>query len=70
MNKKLPEKKKLITSVTIIYLDDVQENFDAIRKTEKGIIISRLIQIDGKKDYIECGFIPNYNIKEVKRNND
>ena len=53
---------EIIYNPTIIYIDNLKESFDAIKKTDKGVIIGRFI--NGK--FFDCGFIPNQNIKEIK----
>ena len=53
---------KIIHNPTIIYSDNVKESFEAIRKTEKGIIIGRII--DG--EFVACGFISKRNIKKIR----
>ena len=55
-------KFEILMHVVIIYKDGVRENFEAIRKIDKGVIISRII--DG--EFVDCGFIPSENIKEIK----
>jgi hypothetical protein len=47
---------------TIIYKDGIAESFEAIRVTNNGVIIGRII--DG--EFLECGFISDKNIKEIK----
>lgn len=54
---------KVIHNPTVIYTDNVKDTFDAIRITEKGIIIGRII----KGEFIECGFISKRNVKEIKK---
>ena len=52
---------EILEKVTITYNGGLEEKFDAIRITNKGVIICRIL--DG--DFIDYGFIPNYNIKEI-----
>ena len=54
---------EMMNNPTIIYRDDLKQSFEAIRTTEKGIIIGRLIE--GK--FIECGFILKRNIKRIEK---
>ena len=54
---------EIIYYPTIIYKDYAKESFDAIKKTEKGVITGRVIN----GNFYACGFIPNQNIKEIKR---
>ena len=53
---------KMIHNPTIIYTDNVKDSFEAIRTTEKGIIIGRIIE----GEFIDCGFISKRNVKEIK----
>lgn len=52
----------MIYHPTIIYTDNLKQSFDAIRITDKGVIIGRLLE--GK--VIECGFILKRNIKRIE----
>ena len=54
---------EMMNNPTIIYRDNLKQSFEAIRTTEKGIIIGRLIE--GK--FIECGFILKRNIKRIEK---
>jgi len=54
---------KVIHNPTVIYTDNVKESFEAIRTTDKGIIIGRII--GGR--FIDCGFISKRNVKEIKK---
>ena len=51
-------------NATVIYTDGIKENFEAIRQTEKGVILGRII--DG--EFVDCGFISKRNIKQIKHN--
>ena len=53
---------EIIQNATVVYTDNVREQFEALRMTDKGIIIGRII--DGK--FLDCGFISKRNIKEIK----
>lgn len=57
---------EIIENATIIYTDDISEFFDAIRLTDKGIIIGRVLKIDNIEEFVDCGFIPHHNIKNIK----
>ena len=58
----ISEMLDIFENVTVIYKDGIQEQFDAVRITDKGVIIGRIF--DGK--FVVCGFIPKYSIKEIK----
>ena len=64
MNEK-KNKIKIFRKVTITYTNGIRENFEAIRKIDKGVIIGRII--DG--EFIDCGFISKGNIKKIKKSN-
>ncbi len=53
---------EIIQNATIIYRDDVKEQFEALRVTDRGVIIGRMID----NEFIDCGFISKSNIKEIK----
>ena len=53
---------KIIENATIIYSDGVKEQFEAVRLIDKGVIIGRVL--DG--EFMDCGFIPQHNIKHIK----
>ncbi len=59
---------KILENATIFYNDGIKEKFDAVRKTEKGAVIIRILDVDGKKEFIECGYISNDNIKRITGN--
>jgi len=46
----------------VVYTDNRQESFEALRVINRGVIIGRII--DG--DFFDCGFISKRNIKEIK----
>lgn len=54
--------KKIFEKISIVYNDDNQEHYDAIRITDKGVHIGRII--DNK--FEPFGFIPKHNIKAIK----
>lgn len=56
---------KVIHNPAVIYTDNVKDTFEAIRITEKGIIIGRII----KGEFIDCGFISKRNIKKIESSN-
>ena len=58
---------EIIENVTIIYTDNISEFFDAIRLTDKGVIIGRVLKIDKTEEFVECGFISNNSIKKIKK---
>ena len=60
--KKESEIIEIIQNATIIYTDKVKESYEAIQITEKGISIGRIID----DEFLRFGFIPDYNIKQVK----
>ena len=54
-------KGEIMKNTTIIYIDGVKEQFEAIRMIDKGVIIGRIL--DNK--FFDCGFISKRNIKEI-----
>ena len=58
----IKKKSEMMLYPTIIYTDNDKESFDAIKKTDKGVIIGRFIN----GNFFDCGFIPKQNIKEIK----
>ena len=53
---------EIMLNATVIYTDGIREQFEALRQTEKGVIIGRFI--DG--EFVDCGFISKRNIKEIQ----
>ena len=51
-----------MSNTTVIYIDGIQEQFEAVRLTEKGVIIGRILE--GK--FVDCGFISKGNISQIK----
>ncbi len=49
-------------NATVIYTDGIKEQFEALRRTENGVIIGRILE--GK--FVDCGFISKRNIKQIK----
>jgi hypothetical protein len=47
---------------TVIYTDNLQKSYEALRVIDKGVIIGRII--DG--EFLDCGFISKRNIKEIR----
>jgi hypothetical protein len=58
------KKGEIMLHPTVIYTDGIREQFEAVRLTEKGVIIGRII--DG--EFVDCGFISKRNVKEIKNN--
>jgi len=56
------KKGEIMKNATIIYTDGVREQFEAIRKIDKGVIIGRILD----NEFFDCGFISKRNIKEIK----
>ena len=56
------KEKEIMLHPTVIYTDGIKEQFEAVRQTEKGVIIGRILE--GK--FVDCGFISKRNIKEIK----
>ena len=48
-------------NATVVYTDNLTEQFEALRVIDKGVIIGRMI--DG--EFLDCGFISKRNIKEI-----
>ena len=57
----------IIQNAIIIYTDGISEFFDAIRVTDKGVIIGRILEKDKTEEFIDCGFISNRSIKKIKK---
>ena len=63
------EDRALYTQVTVVYIDDLSETFEALKVTDKGVIIGRFIENEqGKKEFLECGFIAHSMIQEIRPN--
>jgi hypothetical protein len=66
MNYEREDKKKknsdIMLNSIVVYTDNRQESFEALRVINRGVIIGRII--DG--DFFDCGFISKRNIKEIK----
>ena len=50
-----------MSNTTVIYIDGIQEQFEAVRLTENGVIIGRILE--GK--FVDYGFISKRNIKQI-----
>lgn len=57
--------KEILENATITYSDGFEEKFDAIRIAEGGVIIVRIFENNGKKEYLDCGYISKDSIKEI-----
>jgi hypothetical protein len=56
---------KIIKNVTVLYTDNNNEHFDAIRIAENGVYIGRIFD----KKFEPFGFIPNHSIKQINNGN-
>jgi len=61
-NKDISEVIEIIENATVIYSDGVKEQFEAIRMTDRGVIIGRVFD----NEFVDCGFISKGNIKKIK----
>jgi hypothetical protein len=50
-----------MVKATVIYTDGMKEQFEAVRRTEKGVIIGRILE----GQFVDCGFISKRNIKQI-----
>ena len=57
--------KEILENTTITYSDGFKEKFDAIRITEGGVVIVRIFEDNGKKEYLDCGYISKDSIKKI-----
>jgi hypothetical protein len=62
MENKKNKKSDIMHNSIVVYTDNRQESFEALRVINRGVIIGRII--DG--DFFDCGFISKRNIKEIK----
>ena len=53
---------EIIENATVIYSDNVKEQFEALRITERGVMIGKII----KGKFEAFGFIPKHSIKQIK----
>jgi hypothetical protein len=56
------EIKKTFVNAIVVYTNGITEQFAAIRKIDKGVIIGRVLN----GEFVDCGFIPMKNIKEIR----
>jgi hypothetical protein len=57
---------EILRKITVIYTDNTEEHFDAIRIRDKGVHIGRIIN----NKFEPFGFIPHHSIKEICNNNE
>ena len=62
---KFERKGTINKNVTVVYTDCIEEVFEAIQITEKGIVIGRMYD----NEFFPYGFIPKKNIKSLKNRN-
>jgi len=60
-NKDTSEVIEIIQNATVVYTDNVKEQFEGIRLTDRGIVIGRFI--DG--EFVEYGYISKGNVKSI-----
>jgi len=53
---------EIMHNATVVYTDNIQESFEALRVIDKGVIIGRII--DG--ELVEYGYISKNSIKEIR----
>jgi hypothetical protein len=56
-----PKTIQEMKDVAVTYNDDIEEHFEVIRLTEKGIITGRLFETT----FVPCGFIPKNSYKKI-----
>ena len=56
------EMTETFENAIVVYTNGITEQFAAIRMTNKGVIIGRVL--DG--EFVDCGFISMKNIKEIR----
>lgn len=56
---------EILKNITVIYNDNKEEHFDAIRIKDNGIIIGKIIE----NKFEPFGFIPNHSIKQLNNGN-
>ena len=56
------EMTETFENAIVVYTNGITEQFAAIRMTDKGVIIGRIL--DG--EFVDCGFISRRNIKEIR----
>jgi len=58
--------REIYSHVTVIYIDNMSEFFEAVRVTDKGVIIGRFIQNEqGQQEFLGCGFIAHSMIQKI-----
>jgi len=60
-NKDTCEVIEIIQNATVVYTDDVKEQFEGIRLIDRGLVIGRFI--DG--EFVEYGYISKGNVKRI-----
>ena len=55
---------EILENALVVYTDGITDEFAAIYKTKKGIIIGRVIN----EIFMDCGFISKNNVKKVEGN--
>ena len=58
--------KNIIKDATVIYMDGIMEYFDAIRITNNGVFIGKIIN----NEFESYGFIPKQSIKQINNGNN
>jgi hypothetical protein len=59
-------KSEILTDVSVIYTDDFEERFEAIKVTNSGYILGRIFKENMSDVFIAYGYIPKRNIKHIK----
>jgi len=60
-NNDLTEHQKVFYDIVVVYIDDIEEHFEAVQFTDKGIILGRIIETK----FIPFGFIPKNSYKKI-----
>jgi hypothetical protein len=50
-----------MVKATVIYTDGMKEQFEAVRRTEKGVVYGRILE----GQFVDYGFISKRNIKQI-----
>lgn len=53
---------EILVNATVVYIDGIEEHFEAIQVTDKGVIFGRTLE----DKIVFCGFISKRNIKQIK----
>jgi hypothetical protein len=65
-NAQFEEMIEILEHATIVYTDGAQEQYDALRITEKGVMIGRISTWNaGLEEFVDYGFIPKHNIADI-----